>query len=320
MTKIAYFSHTDSQVIDLVVGLAPAGFEVTGKSGEISDDEKIEIIRDADFLMLLGGRQSERVLRSGTKVKLLQLLSAGYDNVDLDLIRKLGIPAANVGGANRQGVAELTIALILAVLRRLNQIEAGLKADKWKDKLSNGLDTFELAGKTVGIVGFGMIGQMVARLLRGFDNRILYSDVNTYAEVGSELGAIRVPLDELLGEADIVTVHTPLLSDTRKLISESELSLMKPTAILINRSRGEVLDDAALIKALKEKTIWAAGLDVFEQEPINRDNPLLAMENVVLSPHVAGLTYESWPRRAHFAYENFQRVLRGDQPQSIVSP
>jgi len=320
MIKTAYFTSQLQQVIDLVVGMAPDGFEVTGRSNAIDESEKIKIISEADFLMLHGGRIPETVLRTGSKVRLLQLLSAGYDNVDLDLMRKLGIPVANVGGANRQGVAEMTIALILAVLRRLNQLEVGLRAGKWKEELSNGLDTFELAGRTVGIVGFGMIGQMVARLLGGFENRILYSDVESYSEVESELGAIRVPLDELLGEADIVTVHTPLLPDTRKLIGESELKLMKPTAVLVNTSRGEVLDEAALTKALEEKTIWGAGLDVFEREPVNPDNPLLSMENVVLSPHAAGGTYESWPRRAHFAYENFQRILRGDRPLSIVSP
>ena len=319
MTKIAYFTSHLQPVIDLVVGMAPDGFEVTGRPNAIDETEMIKIIREADFLMLHGGRPSENVLRAGSRVRLLQLLSAGYDNLHLDLMRELGIPVANVGGANRQGVAEMAITLILAVLRRLNQLEAGLKAGKWKEALSNGLDTFELAGRTVGIVGFGMIGQMVARLLGGFETRILYADVADYSEVASELGAMHVPLEELLGEADIVTVHTPLLPDTRKLIGEGELNLMKSTAILVNTSRGEVLDEGALIKALEDKTIWGAGLDVFEMEPINRDNPLLSMENVVLSPHAAGGTYESWPRRAHFAYENFQRVLRGDQPLSLVS-
>ena len=318
MTKIAYFSYAESRVIDLVAGLVPKGFEVTGRSDGISDGDKIEIIGDADFLMLHGGRQSERVLRAGTKIKLLQLLSAGYDNVDLELMNELKIPVANVGGANRQGVAELTITLILAVLRRLNQMETGLKAGKWREELSSGLDTFELTEKTVGIIGFGMIGQTVAQLLRGFDTRILYSDVTAYPQVERELGVSRVSLDELLGEADIVTVHTPLLPETRRLIGKRELSLMKPTAVLINTARGEVLDEAALISALKEETIWGAGLDVFEREPISRDNPLLSMENVVLSPHAAGGTYESWPRRASFAYENFQRVLRGEQPLSLV--
>ena len=117
-----------------------------------------------------------------------------------------------------------------------------------------------------------------------------------------------------------MSLHIPLTAESTKLINKERLALMKPTAILINTSRGEVVDEAALIKVLEHKTIWGAGLDVFSQEPINRDNPLLSMKNVVLSPHAAGGTYESWPRRANFAYENFQRVLRRDQPLSLVSP
>jgi len=318
MPKVAYFTYAQPQVIDLVASFAPPGFEVVGRPTSVSDEEKIEIVKDADFLMLHGGRLSEAVLRAAGKVRLFQLLSAGYENVDLTLTGELGIPVANVGGANRQGVAEMAVALMLAVYRRLIHLDAGVRAGKWRQGLTTGFDTFELGEKTVGIVGFGRIGQMVSRRLRGFDNAILYCDVVAYPEAERELGARRVSLDQLLKESDVVTIHVPLLPENHGLIAERELSLMKSTAILVNTARGPIVDEGALIAALKAGRIRGAGLDVFQQEPIDRDNPLLALENVVLAPHAAGGTYESWPRRARFAFENFQRVMNGQEPLSLV--
>ena len=320
MPKVAYFTYAQPQVIDLVASLALSDFQVVGMSTAVPDQEKVEIVKDADFLMLHGGRLSEVVLRAATRVRLLQLLSAGYENVDLTLTGELGIPVANVGGANRQGVAEMAVALMLGVYRRLVQLDAGVRAGGWRQGLSTGFDTFELAEKTVGIVGFGRIGQMVAARLRGFDNTVLYHDVVPYPEAERELGAERVSLDDLLRESDVVTIHVPLLPENYGLIGERELSLMKPTAILVNTARGPVVDEAALISALKAGRIRGAGLDVFQQEPINRDNPLLGMESVLLTPHAAGGTYESWPRRARFAYQNFQRVMEGKEPLSLVHP
>lgn len=317
-TKVAYFTHFRQNVIDLVVGMAPKDFEVIGKANSISEGEKIEIAKDADFLMLHGGKLSEQLLRTATRVKMLQLLSAGFDNVDLPLMKELGIPVSNVGGANRQGVAEMAITLMLGVYRRLVAMDEGVRAGKWLEQLSTGFDTFELNGKTVGIVGFGRIGQMVAKYLRGFENTILYYDVVAYPDAEKEYKAKRVSLDELLRQSDIVTIHVPLLEENYGLIGERELGLMKPTAVLVNTSRGPVVDEKALIAALKAGKIRGAGLDVFEQEPINKDNPLLKLKNVVLTPHAAGGTYDSWPRRAQFAYENMQRVLRGEKPQSVV--
>jgi phosphoglycerate dehydrogenase-like enzyme len=319
MTRVAYFTAFSQQVIDLVADLAPKGFEIIGRSNMIPEDEKIEIVREADFIIWHGGRISEAVVRAGTRVRLLQLLSAGYDNIDLDLMGELGIPVSNVGGANREGVAEMAVTLMLVVSRRLCQIEAGLRSGLWKNDMSSGIDTFELTGKTVGIVGFGNIGRMVAKLLKGFDNRILITDTVAHAEAEKALEVTRVSLNVLLRESDIVTLHTPLLPQTRRLIGPQELDKMKPTAILINTSRGEIVNEEALIKALEGKAIRGAGLDVFENEPINRGNPLLSLENVVLSPHAAGGTYESWPRRARFAYDNIQRVLDGKEPLSLVS-
>lgn len=318
MPKVAYITHSAPEVIEMVSGFAPPGYEVTGRHHSTSEGEKIEIAKDADFIILHSGSLSEELLRNATKLRLLQLLSAGFENADLPLMAELGVPVANVGGANRQGVAEMAITLMLSVYRRIVALDNGVRSGGWREGLSTGFDTFELNEKTVGIVGFGRIGQTVAKYLRGFDNTILYYDVVAYPEAEKEYGAKRVSLEELLKESDIVTVHVPLLDENYGLIGERELSLMKPTAILVNTARGPVLDEKAVTAALKEGRIRGAGLDVFEQEPINMDNPLLSLGNVVLAPHAAGGTYDSWPRRAKFAFENMQRVMEGKEPLSLV--
>ena len=317
MPKVAYITHSSPEVIELVSSFAPPCYEVIGMHHSVSEGEKIEAAKDADFIILHSGKLSEALLKGATRLKMLQLLSAGFDNVNLPLMADLGVPVANVGGANRQGVAEMAITLMLSVYRRIANLDVGIREGKWEG-LITGSDTFELNGKTVGIVGFGRIGQTVARYLRGFDNTILYYDLVQYPKAAKEYGAKSVSLGRLLQESDIVTIHAPLLPENYGLVGVQELSLMKPTAILVNTARGPIVNEKALIAALTKGRIRGAGLDVFDQEPINTDNPLLAMDNVVLTPHAAGGTYESWPRRAQFAFQNMQRVVEGKGPLSLV--
>jgi phosphoglycerate dehydrogenase-like enzyme len=251
------------------------------------------MVKDADFTMYSRKKLSEAVFRAASKLKLLQLTSAGYNVVDLPLMAELGIPVATVGGANSQGVAEMAITLMLSLYRRLICLDMGVRRGKWRKALISGFDTFELAEKTVGIVGFGYIGKLVARRLRGFDCNILYYDIVAYPEAEKELDAKRVGLDHLLTESDVVTIHAPL-TDNAGLIGKHELALMKPSAILINTARGRILDEPAFIDAFRDGAIAGGGLDVFQEEPINPDNELLTMGNVVLTPHAAGSTCESW--------------------------
>jgi len=318
MYKVAYFT-VQPVCIDVVVGLAPPEFTVMASPATVSEQEKIEIIKDADFLMLHGGgRITDACLRAATKVRHYQLFAAGYDKENLPLLAELGIPISNVPGELLQSVVEMVIAMILALNRRLLQMDKGTREGKWRWDLSTGMDHFDLAEKTVGIVGFGRLGRMLARRLRGFDTPILYYDVMAYPDAEKELNAKRVTLDELLKESDIVSINTPLTPETRGLIGEREISLMKPSALLINTGRGPVVDEKALIAALKTNKIRGAGLDVFAKEPATSDNPLFKMDNVVVSPHLAGTTYESIVRRAQFAYQNFQRVLAGKEPLHLI--
>jgi phosphoglycerate dehydrogenase-like enzyme len=178
---------------------------------------------------------------------------------------------------------------------------------------------FELRKKTVGIVGFGHIGREVARCLLGFQATTLYYDVARAApEVEQEFKARQVPLEELLRQSDLVTLHTPLLPQTRALIGAPQLALMKPTAILVNTARGPIIDEVALYEALKAKRIMGAGLDVFMREPIDPKNSLLELDNVVISPHIAGSTYDTWFRRLDLAFGNITRVARGEAPAYVI--
>ena len=209
---------------------------------------------------------------------------------------------------------------MLALYRHLTWLDSALRDGQWKVERAAGHDSYEIEGKTIGIIGLGNIGSITARLVQGFRPTILYTDIESKPETEEKTGARRVELDELLSESDIITLHTPLDDSTRALISSRELALMKPSAILINTCRGPVVDEAALLDALTERRIWGAGLDVFEQEPTPADNPLLKLDNIVVAPHLAGQTAESYPRRAGLAFENMQRILDGKTPHNLVTP
>ncbi|MBI2965985.1 MAG: lactate dehydrogenase [Chloroflexi bacterium] len=299
----------------------PAGWQVVSiDPREKPESEQLKMVADADFLWVFGGRPSDDVLRAGKKVRLLQLGSAGYDGINVALAGELGIPVASASGTNAQGVAELAVTLMLGVYRHLIDMDRDTRDGRWVTPLTVGTDSFEVLNKTIGIVGLGHIGGTVARLLQGFDPTLLYYDIVPKPEVEKRFGVRRVTLDELLKQSDIVTLHVPLTPRTRHMIGTLELSLMKEAAVLINTCRGPVVDEKALYDALAKRRIWGAGLDVFETEPVDAGNPILKLDNVIVAPHAAGKTAESFPRRARFGFENMQRVLAGKPPLNLVTP
>ena len=256
-------------------------------------------------------------------LKLVQVISAGTNRIDVQALGELGVRVANNGGGNSVAVAEHTVALMVGVYRMLQlQIQA-VKSRKWQDNIRTvwGPSSHEIAGKTVGIVGFGRIGQQVARRLQGWECDLIYFDtVKPPAEVERELKVTRVTMDELLLTADIVSLHVALTKRTKGIISDREFDLMKPSSVLINTCRGPVVDEAALIRALKEGKIASAGLDVLEQEPTSADNPLLDMDNVLVTPHLAALPEESREKSRVFAVFNALKVLARGEPESVVLP
>lgn len=319
MRKVLFFCGQSQQVADIFCGMKPEGFDVSWQPYRLDDSEKTALIKDIEFLVLHPAEISANVLREAKSLRLIQLLTAGYDKIDLHLAKELGIPVATNGGANAWAVAEHTVALLLALYKRLIHCDKSVREGTWRKPVS-GSNTFELSGKTVGLIGMGNIAKKAARRLKAFETNIIYHDMKSVPEIEAELGARKVSLDELLCEADIITIHVPLLKETRLLIGQREISLMKPTAVIINTSRGEIVDEKALVSALKEKHIAGAGLDVFGTEPVEKDNPLLALDNVVLSPHTAGHSYEGWFRRSSFAWENIKRVAAKQAPLSLALP
>jgi phosphoglycerate dehydrogenase-like enzyme len=298
---------------------AAPDFQVQVRPASTPEHEKVRLVEDADFLILFPGRIEGRVLRSARRLRLIQLVSAGYEGMDLALCRELGIPVANNGGANSIDVAEHTLALILAFYRRIVRLDAAMRADAGDD-VDIGASTYTIHGKTAGIVGFGHIGRRVARLLVAFGARVLYCDeAPASADVERELGVTRMALDELLRASDIVTLHVPLTNGTRGLIGRPALSLMRPNALLVNTCRGAVVDEAALVEALQERRLLGAALDVLEKEPPDPANPLLRLDNVLLTPHVAGVTKDTWERRGRFVFDNLRRVWEGQEPLGVVS-
>ena len=319
MPKVVLISNLPDDQVEIVLSYAPPGFEAGSISARAPEEEKVAFARDTDFLILFGVRPSEALLRASPRLKHVQLLSAGYEGIDLSLTQSLGLPVSNNGGANSYAVAEATIGLILSLMRRLPEGDAFVRAGEWRGDIL-GYDTFELAGKTAGIVGLGNIGKKVARRLHAFEVELLYSDIVNYPEEERELGIVKLPLQELLPRADIVTLHVPDLRATRGLIGAEELALMRPGAILINTCRGTVVDEQALVEALQARRLRGAGLDVFQREPIQSESSLLSMPNVVLSAHNAGTTYDTFFRRAAFAFENIKGIWEGRPPMAEVRP
>ena len=319
MTEVLVFSGKALPLLNMAEKMKPDGWNLHIMTRDSSESEVMEAAKIADFILVFGHGVSDDVLRAAKKTRLVQLCSAGFDGINLKLAGEMGIPVANNGGANAVPVAEFAITLMLSTIRHLIVTDADTRAGDWMRPELDGRDTHELFGTTVGIVGAGRIGSTLAGMLRGFETTTLYTDA-IRSEKAEGFGAKKVGLDELLERSDIVTLHTPLNASTRGLIGERELKLMKSTAVLINTCRGRVIQEDALHRALVDGEIWGAGLDVFEQEPVAPDNPILKLDNVVVAPHVAGKSYESFPRRVRFAFENMSRVWNGGAPESIVVP
>lgn len=318
MQRVFFINGQNQWVAEVFEKAAPPqGFSVDWCPLKATDSDKIPYLQAADFLVLHPAELPTDLQRSATNVKLIQLLTAGYDKIDLRLAGEMGTPVATNGGANSWAVAEHAVALLLSLYKRLTHCDRSVREGRWRQPIT-GFNTFEVARKTVGLIGAGNIGQKVARRLFAFECRVLYYDVIQVPEIEEELGAKRVSLEELYRQADIISLHVPSLPETRGLINRDTLNMMKPTAVLLNTSRGAAVVEEDLIQALKEKKIAGAGLDVFVKEPLPSDHPFSTLENVVLSPHSAGNSYEGWFRRSQFAWENIQRVSAGLPPFSIA--
>jgi glyoxylate reductase len=282
-------------------------------------DELLEAAKGAEGVLsnVTEKMDAEFMDAAGDGLKVIANMAVGYDNVDVEAAKKRGIAVTNTPGVLDETTADTAFMLLLAAARRLGESERTLRAGNWEwwgPKLFVGVDVW---GKKLGIVGMGRIGQAVARRGRGFGMEVLYHNRSRNENAEKELAARYTDLEELLETADFVSVHTPLTDETRHLIGPGELDKMKPTAVLVNTSRGPVVDEGALADALSEGRIFAAGLDVYEEEP--KVHPkLLALENAVLAPHIGSGSQETRDRMAVLAAENVVAVLAGEGPKTPV--
>ena len=253
-------------------------------------------------------------------LKLIQTFSAGTDWLDKIKLSELGVDVANNNGANAVAVAEHAINLMFSVNRKLDQQITSVKNGKWMDDVKGDLEEFHtLVDKRIGIIGLGRIGSRVAKRLRGWECELVYYDnLDFETNYIKDSGAKYLELHELLETSDIITIHVPLDRTTKHMISKDEFRLMKKTAIFINTCRGPVVDEKAMIEALLNNEIFAAGLDVTEIEPIEINNPLLKMENVIITPHLATRAIESQKNAYENSLKNATRIVKGEKPQSII--
>lgn len=314
ITLLESLGVPDSLLNELAAPLVAKGHTFTACQNSPFDAEIIEQAKNADILMIGNKRLSGDVIRALDQLKYISVAFTGVDHLDLAACREKGVAVSNAAGYATDAVAELTLCTMLALLRNL------LKADERTREggTKEGIVGNELRGKTVGIVGTGAIGLQVARLCQAFGCKVIaYAPREKQAAL--DLGIRYLPLDELMAEADIVSLHMPLNDSTRGMIGGAQIALMKPTAFLVNMARGPVVDSHALALALKNKKIAGAAVDVYEKEPpLYPNHPLLGAPNTICTPHVAFATAESMEKRAKIAFDNIAAWLDGAQINTIL--
>ncbi|MBC7090887.1 MAG: phosphoglycerate dehydrogenase [Nitrososphaeria archaeon] len=312
--RIRVISRSFGQYCSEALEILKSFAEVDVK-GAKSFDEMVEAVKVYDGIVLGNEKLDREVLKNVIKLKIIARHGVGVDNIDLNAATEKGIVVTYTPQANADSVAEYTIALILNVMRMIPKLHDNTVNGGWNRILG-----YELMGKTVGIIGFGGIGKRVARKLSGFDVKILVYDPYVGEEEIRKFGANPTTLDELLKSSDIITLHVILTEETKHLINSERLKLMKKTAYLINTSRGAVVDEKALYIALKEGWIAGAALDVFEQEPVDPKNPLLILDNIIVTPHNANFTLEALRRTDLMNAEDLRRFFNGERPLYVANP
>jgi glyoxylate reductase len=283
-----------------------------------------ELLRQAAradaLLTLLTDRVDAALLNGAPRLRIVSNMAVGYDNIDVEAATARGVLVTNTPGVLTETTADFAFALLLATARRLVEGDRLAHSGGWRTWHPSFLLGQDVHGATLGIIGMGAIGRAVAHRARGFAMQLLYSDSQRQPELEAELDASFAPLETLLQDSDFISLHVPLTTQTHHLISQRELSLMKPSAILINTSRGPVVDQKALCEALRSHTIAAAGLDVAEVEPVPADDPLLELDNLTLTPHIASASIATRSRMADMAVDAILAVLHGETPANLLNP
>jgi glyoxylate reductase len=281
----------------------------------------VEKAKNVDALTtLLSDRIDAEVFDAARKLKIVSQLAVGFDNIDLSEATRRGIYVTNTPEVLTDTTADFAWALLMAVARRVVEADKYVRTGQWKVAWHPDMMTGrDIHGATIGIVGAGRIGYAMAKRAKGFDMEILFYDVIPRPEMEKDFAAKSMDLDNLLKEADFVSIHVPLMKETHHLINEQRLKLMKKTAYLVNNSRGPVVDEKALFKALKEGWIAGAGLDVFEQEPTPVNNSLIKLDNIVVAPHISSASFETRSKMAEMVADNLVAFFEGRKPPNLVN-
>ncbi len=309
--KVSCLEAWDDDVRDIVLHVAPPEFEVTF-ANSYEPAEQYALGTQGDFILTGWATVPAKMIEDAPRLRMIHKWGAGYEKIDLAAARKRGIPVLIAAGANASPVAEHAIALMLAVYRRIPYVDKSLRNGQWVKQDMRSVCR-QIKGKTVGLLGLGNIGRQVARKTSGMEVKVIYYDVRR-ADAASEaaLGLAYVSLDALLARADILSIHVPLLDSTRNLVNAAAMAKMKDGAVIINTSRGGVVDEQALYDALVSGKLFGAGLDTHTKEPPDPGNPLFRLDQVVVTPHTGGVVVDNVADVTIHVFENYQRMLRGE--------
>ncbi len=309
--RVLYLGYGSPDLYALIRAAVLPGFELMTLD---SDDEKVRLekLAEADAVIVAASKFTRERIKAAKKLKFAHHQGVGYhDTIDLAALAETGVPLAITPGGTATGVSEHAMLMMLAVTRRLSFMDSELRQGRWHVN-SHRHVTYQLAGKTIGIVGFGRIGTAVADRLKPFGVKVIYHDILDFpSERDRKHDATRRPFEALLAESDIITIHIPLTAKNRGFIGAKELERMKPTAFLINTARGGIVDEDALAAALEKGTILGAALDVFEREPAAKDHPLYRFPNVVLTPHIAAGTRDAFESKMAHIFKNLDAFFNG---------
>lgn len=317
---IAWMEVHAPDVVKKEDSILPLGFRIIRPKSRVDRAEHLAMMEKADYIIAGGIPITKEYMQAAKQLRMIQKWGIGVDKIDCSAAKELGIPVSITAGANSIPVAELAVGLMFAVNRRIPYVDAQMRQGRWLKTEMRPL-CYMLNGKTVGLLGIGNIAKQVAKMLRGFDVNIIYYDIYPLKpEVEKELNVRYVGFDELLRESDVLSVHVPMMDSTRGMIGKAQLESMKKTAIIINTARGGVIDEAALVDALNAGTIRGAGLDSYVVEPIEPDNPLLKLENVVLTSHNGGGVIDNVLHVTEHAYANIVKNSRNEpqDPRDVV--
>jgi len=318
LLKVLSVNWMPDELVAILRAMLPPELELVTAERDQSD-QLMEELRNTDVILCADAPVTREMIHAAEQLRLVQHIGVGYDNVDTRTLRERGISLCVTPSGTIVGVAEHTLMLTLAVMRKLLIADAALREGRflrWQLRTQS----YELHGKTLGLIGFGRIGREVAARAKSFGCRILFFD--PYARLNlveqNKMGVAPRSLESVLGEADVVSLHCPLTEDTHKFIGERELRMMKKSAILINTARGKLIDEDALVQALSEGWIAGAGLDVFATEPPSRDHPLFELENVVVTPHIATGTIDSFRAKMDSCLKNIMRLVHREPLREVV--